>query len=258
MRLERREPWQPTTGCRNNGVLSQNVCQRLSKLAIKRRDVCAAIMTFPKRDQQAHLADLRFNKKKFLLVPELIIPHSHAIMRLSDSCDSRIHRPRKSRFYEGGYRLVEPWVSTIHLLKRALSNHPRERRLREAKLARTLSRAIHIAPALRKNTCIVQHLRRLPTGSPCSSCRNQNAPWQDWLISVFITALKFSAKANVTPPVRTSEPYRAEMSDFANASRLFSPRCPRTGLVHNHRQHNNSADTARQAGAECHANGRDE
>ena len=46
------------------------------------------LMTFPKRDQQAHLADLRFNKKKFLLVPGLIIPHSHAIMRLSDLCDS--------------------------------------------------------------------------------------------------------------------------------------------------------------------------
>jgi hypothetical protein len=49
-----------------------------------------------------------------------------------------------------GISLVEPWVSTIHLFKIALSNHPRESRLREAKLARTLSRAIHIAPALRK------------------------------------------------------------------------------------------------------------
>ena len=157
-------------------------------------------------------------------------------MRLSNSCNSRIHRPRKSRFYEGGTSLVEPWVSTIHLFKRALSNHPRERRLREAKLARTLSRAIHIAPALRKNTCIVQHLRRLPTGSPCSSCRNQNAPWQHWLIICFHNRSQiFCQSKRDTSCPGTSEPYSAEMSDFANASRLFSPRCPRAGLVHNRR-----------------------
>jgi hypothetical protein len=156
-----------------------------------------------------------------------------------------------------GISLVEPWVSTIHLFKIALSNHPRESRLREAKLARTLSRAIHIAPALRKNTCIVQRLRRLRTGSPCSSCRNQDAAWQHWLISVFINRSQIfrQSKRDISCP-GTSEQYRAGMSHFANASRLFSPRYPRTGLVHDHRQHNNSGGTARQAGLGCHDNGR--
>ena len=75
-------PGKPTTGCRTNGVFGQNVCQRLGELAIKRRNVCAAIHDLPSAINQATSA-LEGIFRDFGGARRLVNSHRWSLLRIS-------------------------------------------------------------------------------------------------------------------------------------------------------------------------------